>query len=121
MTANTIPEGWKIQKINCMIGRADLDSEVIILADILTLIKRLLYEWALRARNKVLTAKLLRQGYRYYNFPKAFSNFYLRHFDLVSKYNVGSKTLLLQSLSDYLVYKFRNIIGKNDFLIISKR
>ena len=33
-------------------------------------------------RNKVLTAKLLRQGYRYYEVRKAFSNFYLRHFDI---------------------------------------
>ena len=53
-------------------------------------------------RNKVLTAKLLRQGYRYH------------------KYNVGLKTLLLQGLSEPefygdLVYKFRKIIGKNDF------
>ena len=43
------------------------------------------------ARNKVLTAKLLRQGYRYHKLRKAFSKFYRRHFDLVSKYNVGLK------------------------------
>ena len=71
-------------------------------------------------RNRVLTAKLLRQGYRYYKLRKAFSKFYWRHFDLVSKYNVGSKTLLLQGLSEPefsgdLVYKFRKIIGKYDF------
>ena len=76
--------------------------------------------------NKVLTAKLLRQGYRYHKLRKAFSKFYRRHFDIVSKYNVGLKTLLLQGLSEPefygdLVYKFRKIIGKNDFLIISKR
>ena len=77
-------------------------------------------------RNKVLTAKLLRQGYRYHKLRKAFSKFYRRHFDIVSKYNVGLKTLLLQGLPEPefygdLVYKFRKIIGKNDFLIISKR
>ena len=71
-------------------------------------------------RNKVLTAKLLRQGYRYHKIRKAFSKFYRRHFDIVSKYNVGLKTLLLQGLSEPevygdLVYKFRKIIGKNDF------
>ena len=70
--------------------------------------------------NKVLTAKLLRQGYRYHKLRKAFSKFYRRHFDIVSKYNVGLKTLLLQGLSEPefygdLVYKFRKIIGKNDF------
>ena len=37
-------------------------------------------------RNKVLTATLLRQGYRYHKLRKAFSNFYRWHFDLVSKY-----------------------------------
>ena len=51
-------------------------------------------------RNKVLTAKLLRQGYRYHKLRKAFSKFYRRHFDLVSKYNVGLKTLLQQGLSE---------------------
>ena len=40
-------------------------------------------------RNKVLTAKLLRQGYRYHKIRKAFSKFYRRHFDIVCKYNVG--------------------------------
>ena len=39
---------------------------------------------------------------------------------IVFKYNVGLKTLLLQGLSEpefygNLVYKFRKIIGKNDF------
>ena len=71
-------------------------------------------------RNKVLTAKLLRQGYRYHKIRKAFSKFYRRHFDIVTKYNVGLKTLLLEGLSEPefygdLVYKFRKIIGKNDF------
>ena len=71
-------------------------------------------------RNKVLTAKLLRQGYRFYKIRKAFSKFYRRHFDIVSKFNVILKTLLLQGRSepefyDDLVYKFRKIIGKKRF------
>ena len=71
-------------------------------------------------RNKVLTAKLLRQGYRYHKIRKAFSKFYRRHFDIVSKYNVRLKTFLLEGLSEPefygdLVYKFRRITGKNDF------
>ena len=77
-------------------------------------------------RNKVLTAKRLRQGYRYHKIRKAFSKFYRRHFDIVSKYNVGLKGLLLEGLSEPefygdLVNKFRKIIGKIIFLIISKR
>ena len=66
----------------------------------------------LNTRNKVLTAKLLRQGYYYHKLHKAFSKFYRRHFDIVSKYNVGLKTIHLQGLSEPevycdLVYKFR--------------
>ena len=51
-------------------------------------------------RNIVLTAKLLRQGYRYHKLRKAFTKFYRRHFNLVSTCNVGLKTLLLQGLSE---------------------
>ena len=42
-------------------------------------------------RHKVLTAKLLRYGYRYNKIRKAFSKFYRRHFDKVSKFDVGMK------------------------------
>ena len=78
-------------------------------------------------RNKALTAKLLRQGYRYHKLRQAFSKFYRRHFDIVSKYYVGLKTLLLQGLSEPefygdLVYKFRKkLLVKMIFLITSKR
>ena len=50
-------------------------------------------------RNKVLTAKLLTK-YRYRKLRKAFSKFYRRHFDIVSKCNVGLNTRLLQGLSE---------------------
>ena len=65
------------------------------------------------ARNKCLTAKLLEQGYWYHKLRKAFSKFYLRHQELVSKFNVGLKSLLHQGLSEPefygdLVYKFKN-------------
>ena len=71
-------------------------------------------------RNRVLAAELLRRGCGYHKLRKAFSKFYRRHFDIVSKYNVGLKTLLLQGLSEPefygdLVYKFRKIVGKIDF------
>ena len=36
------------------------------------------------ASNKCLTAKLLKQGYRYFKFRKAFSKFYCRHYELIS-------------------------------------
>ena len=72
------------------------------------------------ARNKCLTAKLLLQGYRYHKLRKTFSKFYRRHYELISKYNVGLKTLLSEGLSEPefygdLVYKFKKLIGINDF------
>ena len=71
-------------------------------------------------RNKLLTAKLLNQGYRYHKLRKAFSKFYKRHSDLVSKFNVRLKSLLQQGLSEPefygdLVYKHRKIYAGNDF------
>ena len=56
------------------------------------------------ARNKSLTAKLLQQGYRYHKLRTIFSKFYRRHYELVSKFNVGLKTLLHQS------YRNRNFM-----------
>ena len=51
-------------------------------------------------RNKALTAKLLRQGYRYFKLRKAFSKFYRRHSALLEKYSVCLKTLLKQGISE---------------------
>ena len=64
------------------------------------------------ARNKSLTAKLLQQGYLYHKLRKNFSKFYRRHYESVSKFNVGLKTLLHQGLSEAefygdLIYKFK--------------
>ena len=72
------------------------------------------------ARNKCLTTKLLQQGYRYHKLRKTFSKFYRRHYELISKYNVELKTLLGEGLSELefhgnLVYKFKKLIGRNDF------
>ena len=69
---------------------------------------------------KVLTAKLLQQGYRYHKLRKTFSKFYRRHYELVSKFNIGLKTLLHQGLSEPefygdLVYKFKKIVHRADF------
>ena len=59
-------------------------------------------------RNLFLTAKLLKQGYR----------FYYRHSELIVKYNIGLKTLLQQGILIFygdLVYKFKRIVGKPNF------
>ena len=72
------------------------------------------------ARNRCLTAKLLKQGYRYHKLRKVFAKFYLRHYELISKLNVGLESLLHQGLSEPefysdLVYKFKKIMGWADF------
>ena len=49
-------------------------------------------------RNLSLTAKLLKQGYRYHKIRKAFSKVYHRHSELIDKYNIGLTTLLQQDI-----------------------
>ena len=71
-------------------------------------------------RNKCLTAKLLKQGYRYHKLRKAFFKFYRRHYELISKFNVELKSLLNQGLSEPefygdLVYRFKKIRGMTAF------
>ena len=56
------------------------------------------------------------------NFEKTFSKFYRRHYELISKYNVGLKALLREGLLEPelygdLVYKFKKLIGRKDFSI----
>ena len=51
---------------------------------------------------------------------KTFSKFYRRHYELISKYNVGLKTLLSEGLSEPefygdLVYKLKKLKGITDF------
>ena len=60
------------------------------------------------------------KDFRYHKLRKTFSKFYRRHYELVSKFNVGLKTLLHQGLSEPefygdLVYKFKKIVGRVDF------
>ena len=57
------------------------------------------------ARNGVLTANLLRQGYGCRRIRWAFSKFYRRHFGMVTKYNVGLRGLLLGGLSEPEFYE----------------
>ena len=63
-------------------------------------------------RNKLLTQKLHKQGYRYHKLRKTFSKFYRRYYDLISKFQVG-----LSETDFYgdLVYKLKKIVGSNNF------
>ena len=66
-------------------------------------------------RNLFLTAKLLKQGYRYHKIRKAFSKFYHRHSELIVKYNIGLKTLLKQGISEIIIYGDL-VINSNELL-----
>ena len=61
----------------------------------------------------VLTSKRLRQGHRYHKLRKAFTKFYERHFDLVSKFNVG--------LKHFFCKVFLNVNFMATWCIISRR
>ena len=68
-------------------------------------------------RNKLLTQKLLKQGYRCHKLHKTF---YRRYYDLISKFQVELKHLLHQGLLEPvfygdLVYKLKKIVGSNIF------
>ena len=51
-------------------------------------------------RNKLLTQKLLEQGYRYHKLRKTFSKFYRRYYDLISNFQAGHKSLLGHGLGE---------------------
>ena len=51
-------------------------------------------------RNKLLIQKLLKQGHQYHKICKTFSKFYRRCNDLISKLQIGLKSLLRQGLSE---------------------
>ena len=59
-------------------------------------------------------------GYRYRNLCKTFSRFYRQYYDLISKFQIGLKSLLRQGLSEPefygdLVYKLKKIVGSNNY------
>ena len=63
-----------------------------------------------------LAWKLPKQGYRCHKLGKTFSKFYRRYYDLISKFQVGLKSLLREGLSEpefcgERVYKLKKSIG----------
>ena len=71
-------------------------------------------------RNKLLTQKLLKQGYLYYKLCKTISKFYRRYYNLISKFQIQLKSFLCRELSEPefygdLVYKLEKIVGSYNF------
>ena len=75
--------------------------------------------------NKFLTAKLLKQGYRYHKLRKAFYKFYRRHFELIEKYHVSlkktlcNKVFLIQNSMEIWYINLRKSLEIQTFLIFS--
>ena len=68
----------------------------------------------------MLNCLTLKRGYRYHKLRKAFSKFYCRHYEFISKFNVGLKSLLHQGLSEPdfygdLLHRFKKIRDMTDF------
>ena len=61
----------------------------------------------LNARIKYLTAKLLQQGYRYHKLRKTFSNFFLRHYELM----MGQRRFYVRAFQNqnFMVTWFTNL------------
>ena len=54
-------------------------------------------------RNLFLTAKLLKQGYRYHKIRKAFSKFYHRHSGLIVKYKWVKNSSATRHIRTYIL------------------
>ena len=76
-------------------------------------------------RNLYLTAKLLKQGYRYHIIRKSFSKLYHIHSKLIVKYNIDLESLLQQRISEPMFYgdlvnKFKKVDFSDQFKKIIK-
>ena len=75
------------------------------------------------ARNKILIAKLLQQGYQYHKFKKPFSKFYRRHYEFKVegriKISFATGPMGNRIYGD-LVYKMKKNVSRSDFLVSSE-
>ena len=72
------------------------------------------------SRNKMLTQKLLKQGYWCHKRRQTFSKFYRQYYDLISNFQVRLKSLLRQGILEPelygdLVYELKKSVGSNNF------
>ena len=70
--------------------------------------------------NKLLTKKLRNKAIGIINFAKPFLIFFKRYYGLISKFQVGIKSLFRQEISEPefysdLVYKLKKIVCSNNF------
>ena len=85
-------------------------SYVVYISQLIRFARAFSYVTDFNTRNKLLTQKLIKQGYRYHKLRKTFSKYYRRYYDLISKFQVR-----LKSLYGDLVYKLKKIVGSNNF------
>ena len=97
-----------------------LDGDLGVLSQLIRFARASSHVTEFSCRNKVLNAKLLKQGYRYHKLRKAFPKFYRRHSGLVGKYNVILKKFMQQGISEPefygdLFYRIRINVGNQIF------
>ena len=68
------------------------------------------------------TLNFLNKAISIIHFEKTFAKLYRRYYNLISKFQVGLKSLLCQALSEHelygdLVYKFKKSVGSNHFSV----
>ena len=80
------------------------DTQVYIFLSLFVLQKCVLMLMPSTTFTLFLSAKLLKQGYRYNKIRKTFLKFYHRHSELIVKYNIGLKTLLQQGISEPIIH-----------------
>ena len=90
-------------------------SYVVYISQLIRFARASSYVADFNTRNKLFT-QTLKQGHRYHKLRKTLSKFYRRYYDLISKFQVGLKSLLRQGLSEPdfhgdLVYKWRRLLA----------
>ena len=97
-------------------------SYVVYISQLIRFARASSYVTDFNTRNKLLTQKLLKQDYWYHKLRKTFPKFYRRYYDLISKFQVGLKSILRQVLSEPefygdLVYKLKKIVVVNPITV----
>ena len=68
-------------------------------------------------RNKLLTQKLLKQGYQYHKLCKTFSKFHRQYYDKYLNYKLDLNLSCVKDFWDLnsMVFKLKKIVGSNNF------
>ena len=96
---------WNVMKMHVIDGDVPLSTSYgVYISQLIRFARASRYITDPNTRNKLLTKKLLKQGYRYHKLRKTFSKLHRRYYDLISKFQVGLKSLLCQGLNSMVTW-----------------